>query len=109
MPKSQKVPSLYNHDDRPFIATSWTSEGRNGQASLDTRNIRLPPLPVDDYDDADYAMPVDEDVDEDHEFVDEPSTLSGGLPGIQVLPKPRAKRYMNSVRCFFCMRFLHQS
>lgn len=104
MPRSRKLPVLYNHDDRPFTATSFSSDRHNGQASYDSQNIHLPPLPVDDYDDADYTMPVDQDIDQDYETVAEPNMLSGGLPGIQVLPKLRAKRYINSVcSCFACI------
>lgn len=99
MPRQPKPAALYNHDERPFIATSWAADGQNGQTSFVSQNVHLPPRPPDEYDDADYTMPVDEDPDQPYEPLSEQDTLSGGLPGIQVLPKLRAKRYLNSV-CF---------
>lgn len=97
MPKVKTVPTLYNHDDRPYAVTSWTTDGLNGQGSLDSHHIQLPPPAIPAYDNADYAMPFDEPAYQHCDPAPEGNMLSGGLPGIQVIPKLRAKRYMNSV------------
>lgn len=101
MPKYRTPAPLYNHDERPFTATSWATDSQAPPAS---QNVHLPPPRVEDYDDTDYAMPLDGDLDQQYEPLPEKDMLSGGLPGIQVLPKLRAKRYLNSVR-FFLLAF----
>lgn len=101
MPKASKPSTLYNHDDRPYSATSWTTDGLHGHGSLDSQAIQLAPPAVLGYEDAEYAMPADEDAQQHWDPAPGDDTLSGGLPGIHVLPKLRAKRYMNSVSFFF--------
>lgn len=94
-------PTLYNHGARPVTTRqlnfSSDTDGRSSSSWVSSQ-VPLPSapqptnLPEDDYYPADAGMDIDIDENPD----DQPQTIEV-MPGVHVLPKPKAKRYENSV------------
>jgi hypothetical protein len=111
-----KVPSaLYNHNARLATARqlniSSSAEGRT-ILSFPSSQVQLDPTPIEvdpqhEYYTVDPAM----DIDEDH-IVGDPDTSNSDsivevAPGIRVIAKSKAKRYINSVCAFFRLCLNH--
>jgi hypothetical protein len=100
-----KVPSaLYNHNARLATARqlniSSSSSGRT-TLSFPSSQVQVEPNPVEvDSQHEYYAVDPAMDIDEDH-IVGDLDTSSGNnvevVPGIHVIAKVKAKRYINSV------------
>lgn len=101
----RKAPAFHNHDERPFLSRRITAIGSTSHLSHTAQPLPIPQ----DIHEAQYTIPLDEDgryeveLDDSHVFPRirgnslTPEVLSGGVPGIKVLPKVKAKRYANSV------------
>lgn len=105
----RKLPQgLHNHDERPFLTRRITVDH---SAVSFSQSAISGPIPEEVYG-PQYAIPTDEDGRYEIELDDTdvfpritPEILSGGVPGIKVIPKVKAKRYANSVSrsSFFIM------
>jgi hypothetical protein len=102
-----KVLTLYNHSARPTVSrqistsSGSTSTGRR-HITFDTNRIDVPEAGSSTHTAHDDWINIDGHHDHDIQVNDlQPSTELRGeikdLPGIQVVAKPRAKRYQNSV------------
>lgn len=111
MPKAPST--LYNHNARLATACQLNiSSSHSGRTSLSfsSSQVQVDPTPIEvDSRNEDYAADPAMDIDEDH-TVRDLDTLSGSLvkvvPGIHVMTKSKAKRYINSASLFFHFHYI---
>lgn len=119
MPKDGKEKvdraTFYNHSDREFASRQFTSIATasnitalpSGFSFASNFISGAPDILSGEHDNVEYAAPMDMDMDIDDEVPPlRLSIFSGDIPGINIVPQVRAKRYANSVRFFFFAIFL---
>jgi hypothetical protein len=105
MPKAPSA--LYNHNVRLATACQLNiSSGASGRTTLSfpSAQVQVEPPPAVDHQHDYYTVDLAMDIDEDHIPGDPDTPCSDSTievaPGVRVVTKPKAKRYINSV-CFF--------